>query len=95
MPKDPGLGETLSHVTTAMKTNTGGLGLPDFVKSREESIATAKTDQNTAATIAFSGVNLSTLQPGQIAFKTTFDFNNTVLGKESQEPAVPNSDLVS
>ena len=84
-PKDPGLGETLSHVTAAMKTNTGGLGLPDYVKSREEAIATAKTDQNTAATIPFSGINLSTLQPGQIAFKTTFDFNNTVLGKEAQE----------
>ena len=77
-PKDPGLGETLAHVTTAMKTNTGSLGLPDFVKSREDAIAGAKNDENAAVTIPFSGINLSTLQPGQIAFKTTFDFNNTV-----------------
>ena len=94
MPKDPGLGETLSHVTTAMKTNTGGLGLPDFVKSREDAIAGAKNEQNSSAMIPFSGINLSTLQPGQIAFKTTFDFNNTVLGKEAQERHVKAMDAV-
>ena len=94
IPKDPGLGETLSHVTNAMKTNTGGLGLPDFVKSREDAIAGAKNDENAAVTIPFSGINLSTLQPGQIAFKTTFDFNNTVLGKEAQERHVKAMDAV-
>ena len=94
MPKDPGLGETLSHVTTAMKTNTGSLGLPDFVKSREDAIAGAKNEQNSSAMIPFSGINLSTLQPGQIAFKTTFDFNNTVLGKEAQERHVKAMDAV-
>ena len=94
MPKDPGLGETLSHVTTAMKTNTGSLGLPDFVKSREDAIAGAKNEQNSSAMIPFSGINLSTLQPGQIAFKTTFDFNNTVLGKEAQERQVKAMDAV-
>ena len=65
-PKDPGLGETLSHVTIAMKSNTGGLGLPDYLKSREEAIANAKTDQNPEAMVPFSGINLTTLQPGQI-----------------------------
>ena len=94
LPKDPGLGETLAHVTTAMKTNTGSLGLPDFVKSREDAIVGAKNDKNAAATIPFSGINLSTLQPGQIAFKTTFDFNNTVLGKEAQERHVKAMDAV-
>ena len=84
-PKDPGLGDTLFHVTSAMKSNTGGLGLPDYAKSRDEALTGAKNSKNTAAILPFSGINLSTLQPGQITFKTTLDFNNTVLGKDAQE----------
>jgi hypothetical protein len=85
MPKDPGLGDTLSHVTTAMKSNTGGLGLPDYAKSRDEALTGAKNNKNKAVILPFSGINLATLQPGQISFKTTLDFNNTVLGKDAQE----------
>ena len=84
-PKDPGLGDTLFHVTSAMKSNTGGLGLPDYAKSRDEALTGAKNSKNIAAILPFSGINLSTLQPGQITFKTTLDFNNTVLGKDAQE----------
>lgn len=84
-PKDPGLGDTLSHVTSAMKSNTGGLGLPDYAKSRDEALSGAKDSKNTAAILPFSGINVSTLQPGQITFKTTLDFNNTVLGKDAQD----------
>ena len=84
-PKDPGLGDTLSHVTSAMKSNTGGLGLPDYAKSRDEALSGAKNSKNTAAILPFSGINVSTLQPGQITFKTTLDFNNTVLGKDAQD----------
>ena len=84
-PKNPGLGDTLSHVMSAMKSNTGGLGLPDYAKSRDEALTGAKNNQNTSMMMPFSGINVSTLQPGQIAFKTTLDFNNTVLGKEAQE----------
>ncbi len=84
-PKDPGLGDTLSHVTSAMKSNTGGLGLPDYAKSRDEALSGAKNSKNTAAILPFSGINLATLQPGQITFKTTLDFNNTVLGKDAQD----------
>jgi hypothetical protein len=80
---NPGLGDTLAHVEAAIKSNTGGLALPDVGQARVDALKGKPA--NLIVNTPFSGINLSTMQPGQITLRTTTAFNQTVLGKDAQE----------